>query len=663
MTSTTLQKRTSTAGKIPATTDLVDGQIGLNLTDGAMFIAKNVGGTRTIVSVWGGVVTADPTSPVAGMIWYRSDLKQLWMYNGTTKSQLVGTAAQWTILASGVSIKTANYTITTADTFVYFNGSADLVATLPTAASFGASPVVIMNVSMTNVVRVECTGGDYIAAPGNGVYVYTLPPGQTCATFYPIVAGVWAVIAGNSATLDALQWANAPIQVLNSTTASCTAALSATTAAWPDVPTPGAAPFGALLVVCATWNSITATATLTDTSDNTWTPIFGSPINDGAQSCQMWYCINGVAPEFVSPAQQFTVTFNAAVTAFITATAFAGIVATSPLDVSASAAAGSGDSLIGPTIIPTSSADLLVCFTFATQTITGTPGVPALATSSAPDVLLQVGRTQVSGLTVSLPVTFAASAGAVSLIAAFKGLTTNIPVIGAVPGINFSTIAQGNILTAPQCTDGFVEITGNSGGANLFLPPVQAGLGGTFLYTGTGSTRLFDFTGGTLFQTLAQNQSVTLECDGTTWKITGQSNGIPAVGALYPAIVAFADGVGLGAAVTATTLYTVPAGQGGMYEMDYTLICTQQPTTSGTLGGATGVQTTFTDIDTNAPSTPVANPCGTQAAKPAVGAQISNANRVNAKAGSTISYLIGWTSSGATPLKYAYHVKLKYLGP
>ena len=58
MASTIKHIRTSVAGRIPTASDLELGELGINTTDGKVFIKKDVSGTETIVDIGGGPQTA-----------------------------------------------------------------------------------------------------------------------------------------------------------------------------------------------------------------------------------------------------------------------------------------------------------------------------------------------------------------------------------------------------------------------------------------------------------------------------------------------------------------------------------------------------------------------------------------------------------------------------
>jgi hypothetical protein len=47
-------KRSAVAGKVPTTSDLALGELGLNTHDGRLFTKKNVSGTESVVEIGGG---------------------------------------------------------------------------------------------------------------------------------------------------------------------------------------------------------------------------------------------------------------------------------------------------------------------------------------------------------------------------------------------------------------------------------------------------------------------------------------------------------------------------------------------------------------------------------------------------------------------------------
>lgn len=61
MTTPILIKRSSVAGKIPATTDLVLGELAMNTNDGKLYLKKNVSGVESVVQVSGSTAAAELT--------------------------------------------------------------------------------------------------------------------------------------------------------------------------------------------------------------------------------------------------------------------------------------------------------------------------------------------------------------------------------------------------------------------------------------------------------------------------------------------------------------------------------------------------------------------------------------------------------------------------
>ena len=131
-----------------------------------------------------------------------------------------------------------------------------------------------------------------------------------------------------------------------------------------------------------------------------------------------------------------------------------------------------------------------------------------------------------------------------------------------------------------------------------------------------------------------------------------------------PGVVAKSDLTAQQANVGSTLLYTVPAGQGGTYRISGYAVITQAATTSSTLPN---IQASWTDQDSSAAvsgflaGTNAGNNVGQSALS---GGAVAVGQAIfNAKAGTNISFQTNsYASSGATPMQYAIHVKLEYLG-
>lgn len=145
--------------------------------------------------------------------------------------------------------------------------------------------------------------------------------------------------------------------------------------------------------------------------------------------------------------------------------------------------------------------------------------------------------------------------------------------------------------------------------------------------------------------------------DGS-WSVTKAGVGNP------PLQVAAYDATAQQANIASTPIYTVPANGGGMYRLCAYAVITQAATTSSTLPF---VQMSWTDGDSSTAlsgygvisSGQTQNTIGTNS----VNSGGVTFPEINVKAGSTISINIGgYASSGATPMQYAVHVRLEYLG-
>ena len=120
------------------------------------------------------------------------------------------------------------------------------------------------------------------------------------------------------------------------------------------------------------------------------------------------------------------------------------------------------------------------------------------------------------------------------------------------------------------------------------------------------------------------------------------------------------------------TLYAVPSGGSGMYEVSCYTVLTQAASSTSTLPSC---QITFTDSDTGTTlvGDTIGLTCtntGNTLGETGIGATfcsgpvgIVNVVTFNAAASSNITFATGsYASSGATPMQYAVHLRLRYLG-
>lgn len=135
-------------------------------------------------------------------------------------------------------------------------------------------------------------------------------------------------------------------------------------------------------------------------------------------------------------------------------------------------------------------------------------------------------------------------------------------------------------------------------------------------------------------------------------------NGVSTVANGVPAICAQANSAGHAATIPPTTLYAVPADKSGMYRVTAYAVVTQAATTSSTLpnigiGWTDGDSSTALQANTVSSSNP-AN---------ALGAFGNGSIVISAMAGTNISYLTSnYASAGTTPMHYAVHLKVEFLG-
>ena len=121
-----------------------------------------------------------------------------------------------------------------------------------------------------------------------------------------------------------------------------------------------------------------------------------------------------------------------------------------------------------------------------------------------------------------------------------------------------------------------------------------------------------------------------------------------------------------GAAIGSTTLYAVPANQGGMYRVNWYAKVTRAATTNSTLGALTIDYTDFTDSTGPSETAMGQVPAGT-ASSTAVGNSLttvltSHPLIIWAKSSTNITYTMGYASTGATSMQYELHIRLEFLG-
>ncbi len=133
--------------------------------------------------------------------------------------------------------------------------------------------------------------------------------------------------------------------------------------------------------------------------------------------------------------------------------------------------------------------------------------------------------------------------------------------------------------------------------------------------------------------------------------------GVATVSQGMPAEYATVDLTGQGAAISATTLYAVPASQGGMYRISWCASVTTVDGAASVLGGTTGFQILYTDLTVvkTSPRT-ITSGVNTDATNTTATA-ISGTVVVFADASTNIQYQMGYTSTTPGQMKFDLHIK------
>jgi len=134
----------------------------------------------------------------------------------------------------------------------------------------------------------------------------------------------------------------------------------------------------------------------------------------------------------------------------------------------------------------------------------------------------------------------------------------------------------------------------------------------------------------------------------------GTDGKIPASQTVY----ASSDAVNQSANISATTIYAVPAGRGGLYRVSAYGVVTQAATTSSTLPN---IGVLWTDNDTNVAL--LANTMTPTNSANALGAFSPGDQVISVREGTNIQFQTSnYASSGATPMQYAVHLRVEFLG-
>jgi hypothetical protein len=173
---------------------------------------------------------------------------------------------------------------------------------------------------------------------------------------------------------------------------------------------------------------------------------------------------------------------------------------------------------------------------------------------------------------------------------------------------------------------------------------------------GTGSASGTTFTGKVWQLNAGTTEKYSVDYRG----IVPTYNGVATVSAGQPAEYATVDLTGQTAAISATTIYAVPAAGAGMYRISWVATITTAATTSSVLGGANGFQVVYTDPADSVVKTSVAGNSITSIAN-TTATSISGSLIAFCKLSTNLQYSFGYTSVGGTPMAYNLHVKVEAL--
>jgi len=136
-------------------------------------------------------------------------------------------------------------------------------------------------------------------------------------------------------------------------------------------------------------------------------------------------------------------------------------------------------------------------------------------------------------------------------------------------------------------------------------------------------------------------------------------DGVATVKAGIPSLVAAPATVSQTAAISATTIYAVPASRAGLYRVSYAAWVTAADAASSALGGTNGFQTTSTVNGvsvTDSPTTPNISALNT------VHTKISGVQICRCDASTNLQYVFGYTSGTPGTMAYSLNVYVEYLG-
>lgn len=244
-------------------------------------------------------------------------------------------------------------------------------------------------------------------------------------------------------------------------------------------------------------------------------------------------------------------------------------------------------------------------------------------------------------------------AGTTSGVVTMEGSTSGAVTITApaIGGVITNPILLSNSLEIPSGT--VYQISTDTGISRDSAGVIDIGNGTNGNKSGTVNAATFtattSFAMGTVFNVSSAG-------------LISKYNNIPTVKGGIPIMVADSLLTGQVAAITATTIYAIPAAQAGLYRITYVATITTASGTSSSLGGTNGFQVKFTNangdsvVKTSNPTTPTVSAGNTTATT------ISGVVTGYAAASTNLQYLFDYTGGSGPAMAYDLAIYVEYLG-
>jgi len=138
--------------------------------------------------------------------------------------------------------------------------------------------------------------------------------------------------------------------------------------------------------------------------------------------------------------------------------------------------------------------------------------------------------------------------------------------------------------------------------------------------------------------------------------------GVATAGNGVPSEVADVNSSANSSAISSALLYAVPSAGPAAYRVSIYAKVTTDASTSSTLGGSSGFQISYTDsTDSTSQTITLVNQCNSNLSGNTTSTVFVGSAIIYAAGGTNISYSVGYTSSGSTPMEYLVKVRVESL--